>query len=116
MEWTIAHPDDPSSTSTYGFDPERGGVWAELEHCDVLVTYDSAEIDFDFERPVVGMLMFLATFGFIDGDAINDAFGWLSGGGEDRRWTCGTGRPSRQLRRVVRIVENLRAAAGGVKA
>jgi hypothetical protein len=119
MHWTLAHPNDRSCKAMYGHDPARG-AWAELESCGVIVVYDSGEIDYDFESPLHGTLMFLAEYGFVDGPDIADAIEWLSGNchrgtfaAGDHGWPSRRRRaPGRGIRAVLRIVENLRMAGG----
>ncbi len=85
MRFVLRHPDDPTVRARYGHDPERG-VWAELEYCGVVVVYDAAEPDFDVERPVLGVLRFLASYGFLVPDDVDAAFEWVAGAGEPHGW------------------------------
>jgi hypothetical protein len=108
VHFTIRHPDDPSVKATYGHDPARG-VWAELTYCGVRVVFDATEIDFDFERPVLGVLRFLNEYGFVSAHDFDAAFERLTGREHGwpsrRRRSCGRG-----VRCVIEILETLEAA------
>jgi hypothetical protein len=116
VEWTLDRPDDPTVRAHYGHDPERGGPWCELEHCGVVVNFDSGEVDYDVERPLLGVLRFLAEFGFRSGGDVADALAWLSemsAGQTISPLPQGPRRaPRRGVRRVLRVIEHLRAAVG----
>jgi hypothetical protein len=116
VEWTLKHT---TSVARYGADPERG-VWAELVYCGVLVSYDSAETDYDVEWPLRGLLRVLAEFDFVAPADVDAAFQWLDRNCQDgtfgtrpNGWPRGPRRaPGPGVRAVLRIVERLRMAGG----
>jgi hypothetical protein len=116
VQGTLNRPDDATVKATYGYDPERG-VWAELVYCDGRVVHDATEINFDFERPLLSILRFLASYAFVAPNDVDDACEWLAGKcrcvtfeAGDHGWPSCSRRAPR--RGVLRIVENLRLAGG----
>jgi hypothetical protein len=113
VRWTLPHPDDPTVRARYGHDPERGGVWCELTYNEVLVAYDMTDA-YDVEAPIHGLLTFMSQFGFFDGHDVDAAFEWLGNSHDENLtmhgWPSGPRRAPKRLRRVIDIIENLRAA------
>lgn len=98
------HPDDPTQTARVGRDPERGGIYVEIEWNGTVVTFDQADLDDD--DATTGVVRLLATWGFIDPCALADVRAWMSTPSCWRRR-----RAPRGVRRVLAIVEELKAAS-----
>lgn len=114
MEFTIKHN---GAAARYGVD--ECGPWAEIVWNGLVVRHDANEPDFEQCQPWRSVLLFLAIFEFLDcsSDEIDAALDWL-----DRRnshgenfspgWPCRRRQPPRRLRRVLRVISDLRAAGG----
>ena len=60
---------------TYGFDPTLGGFWAEIRRPGrKKVEYDALHpVEFNFQRPLEGLLYFLVKHGVFSEEELNDA-------------------------------------------
>jgi hypothetical protein len=105
LEWILKHPNDPARTARYGHDLVRG-YWAEVEDTGMTVTWDQNDAGFDDHEPVLSVLYFIAHWGFVDGDDVNEAVDWLS-----LAPSCRV-RPRRGVRRALRVISNLERAGG----
>ena len=102
MEFTLRHPQDPKATARVGHDPHRG-LYVETTWNNVPVALDAMEsspVD-----PIVEILTFLVSFGFIEPDALDDVRRWRETPSCWRRT-----KPPRTVRRVLTIIEALSAA------
>ncbi len=97
VEFTLTVGDH---VAVYGFDPERGGAYAETTWCGVIVTYDAS--DGAGDDPVLGVLRFLGTFGFVDLHAVDETRAWLT---TPSCWR--SSKPPRRVRRVLALIERL---------
>jgi hypothetical protein len=109
LDFRLKHPTDPSWIAAYGADEQS--PWCELTYSGVLVVYDAAFEDCDFEKPLHGLLWFVAQFDFFSGDDVSAAFEWLNDG-EDHGWPSQRRRPRRGVRRVLAVIRNVEAAGG----
>jgi hypothetical protein len=105
VDFRLRHPTHPSWRATYGWSPERG-YWADVDDGVVVVVCDRFEIGFHGDRPVISVLMFLTDWGFVDWDDVLDALHRLPLAPSCQQ------RPRRGVRWVLRIIENLKVAAG----
>jgi hypothetical protein len=102
VEWTLKLN---GREARYGFDAERG-CWAEAVHTGAVVSFDAIEAGFDCDWPMLAILYFMADWGLIDADSVNEAFELLTLAPVCR------GPLRRGVRRVLKIVSNLERAAG----
>jgi len=94
---------DRTVVARYGHDPERGGVYVEIDDDEWrLATYE-ANCDYD---AVLGVIEILASFGFVGSDDIEAALEWLETPPEWRR-----GLPAGGVRRLMRNVGRLSEVA-----
>ncbi len=105
--FTLRHPDDLTLLARYGHD-ERRGCFVDIEvDGTAVVSYESTAEDYDVDQPTVGALAFLAEFGFLGPNEVEDAVRWLA------RPPCCRRREKapRRVRRVLGILAELERAA-----
>jgi len=103
VDFTIRHPQDRERRATYGHDGR--GYFAEVTLGGVRIVYANFSSRYDHAEPLYGALVFLSSLGFFNGADLEDALALARG---DQVIEVAVGR----VRRVLRVIERFRAAAG----
>lgn len=103
MKATISHPSDPKVRAEVGWDHALGWFADVIRSRGTPKSYSAVEQNYDHERPLLGLLVFLAGHGFYTMEALTDALGRVQHEDADEL--------PPELRRVVEIVTLVKGTA-----
>jgi hypothetical protein len=119
VNFTLRHPRHPSRLAVFGVDPARGGLYLDVACDGGTLSWDAAELGGDHADPILGALAVLGMFGFLSGRDVEDVVAWLGVSHGEKFWGAPPSgwpvrcRPRRGVRRVLRLIRELREVEGG---
>jgi hypothetical protein len=109
--YQLRHPRDRRRVLRYGCDPEAG-CWGESYDGVVAARYESACTSYNLVDPIIGLLRFACRLAYVGVDDVEDALRWIDGHDGRLGGHIQGPRAPRRMRRVLRIMANLKAAGG----